>query len=63
MSHEPQLAAVDYPLGPSMNSNYSPDMLSYYPWFWNEDLGPRTLYVSQWSKDDDSGIDLLSLCL
>ena len=45
-----------------MTSNYSPDILSCYPGYWNQDLEPCSSPVVWWSKNDDTGMDMLSHC-
>ena len=39
------LTWMDHPTDNSMTSNYSPDILSCYPGYWNQDLEPWSLSV------------------
>ena len=49
---------MDHPTYHIMTSNYTPDMLRCYPGFWNEELELWTSSVVQWSKDDDTEMDM-----
>jgi len=45
MSHAPYLTGMDHLPEHTMTSNYSLDILSWYPSFWNQELEPWTLSV------------------
>ena len=45
VSHVPRLTWVDHPLYHHMTSNYTQDILSCYPGYWNQDLELWTLSV------------------
>ena len=45
MRHGPYLTVVDHPTDHYMTSNYTLEMLSYYPVFWNQELEPCTSSV------------------
>ena len=60
MIHESYLTGVDHPTYQNMMSHYTPDVISCYTGFRNQDIGPCTLSVVSWSKNDDAGMDMLS---
>ena len=62
MRHRPSLTGVDHPTYRFMTSNYTPDMLSCYPEYWNEELELWSPSIMEWSKDNYLDIDMLSHC-
>ena len=60
MSHEVHLPGVDHPTDHHMTANYTPDMLSCYPGYWNQELESWSSSVVLGSKDSSQGIDMLS---
>ena len=62
MRHGPRLTWVDHTTDHIIMSNYNPDMVSYYPSFWNDELQLWTSLMVWWYKDNDAGMYMLSRC-
>ena len=60
MRHELHLAGVDHLIDHHMTTKYTPDILSYYPGYWIQELEPWSSSVLWWSKDNDAGMDMVS---
>ena len=60
--HGPRLLVVVHPIDHGMTSNYTRDILGYYPGHWNQELlEPWISAVGiYWYKDDDTWIDMTS---
>ena len=63
MRHVPCLTGMDHLTDHNITSKYIQDRLSCYPGCRNPEIEPWTSSVVEWSKDDDTGMDMISLCL
>ena len=62
MRHGSHMTRVKHLTDHSMTSKYTPDMSSCYPGFQKEEPDQYTSSVIWWSKEDDTVMNMLSLC-